>query len=167
MRIHITGNAGSGKSTLAAHIGAELDLPVSGLDSIVWRSGWQKTPPEVRMSLESALVAKPRWVIEGVSKTVRQAADVVILLDVSRAVAYGRCARRNWRYLLRSRPGLPPGCPELLIVPRLMRLIWNFPGCVQPDILADMAQSTGQFLHVRGAVELRQALTGIGVRESP
>ncbi len=163
-RIHITGNAGSGKSTLAKHIGCSLDLPVSGLDEVVWSPGWKKTPMDERETLEESLVAEPSWVIEGVSGIVRKAADVVILLDVSRPISYYRCAKRNWRYLFRSRPGLPPRCPEILIVPRLVRLIWNFPLRIQPQILADMQRAPARFFHVTNDHDLDAVLAELGVR---
>ena len=51
MRIHITGNAGSGKSTFAKSIGDILGVHVYGLDKIVWKEGWKKTPLHERKSL--------------------------------------------------------------------------------------------------------------------
>ena len=86
MRIHITGNAGSGKSTFAKSIGDVLGVHVYGLDKIVWKEGWKKTPLHERNSLEEELVAKPQWVIEGVSSIARQAADITIFLDFPRRV---------------------------------------------------------------------------------
>lgn len=163
MRVHVTGNAGSGKSTLAARLGTSLGLPVKGMDQIVWMPGWEKTPTEKRAVLEKAMVSERRWVIDGVSPTVRKVADVVIFLDVGRPTAFYRCAKRNWRYLFRSRPGLPPGCPELLIIPRLAHLIWNFPNKVKPQIVADMEQATGRYFHVTNANELSAALRELGV----
>ena len=161
-RIHITGNAGSGKSTLAVRLGAALQVPVTGLDEIVWRPGWTKTPSDERLMLEQQLVSRPNWIIEGVSKTVREAAEIVILLDVSRFVAFSRCARRNWRYLFRSRPSLPPDCPELLIIPRLCRLIWNFQKNIKPQIVSDMQRSDTKFFHVSSADELDIVLRELG-----
>jgi len=163
VRIHITGNAGSGKTTLAEHIGQALDLPVFGLDAIVWSPGWRKTPSEVRDVQEAELVAQPQWVIEGVSGLVREAADVVIVLDVDRLTSLVRCAKRNWKYLFRSRPGLPARCPELLIVPRLCRIIWRFPERVLPTILADAHSGQAQYFRVRNAVEQRAALLTLGI----
>ncbi len=162
-RIHITGNAGSGKSTLADALGASLGLPVRGLDEIVWSPGWKKTRIEQREALERALISEPDWVIEGVSQTVRKAADVVIFLDVARPTSYWRCAKRNWRYLFRSRPGLPAHCPEILIIPRLVRLIWNFPRIVRPQILSDMRASDARCFHVSNTTELSAALSELGV----
>ena len=42
-RIAIIGNAGGGKSTLARKLGKALDLPVTHVDSIQYRSDWQRT----------------------------------------------------------------------------------------------------------------------------
>jgi len=162
-RIHITGNAGSGKSTLASHVGSVLDLPVYGLDETVWLPGWKKSSPERRDALEDALVSKPSWVIEGVSQKVIRAADAVILLDVSRPTAYYRCAKRNWRYLLSSRPGMPRGCPELLIIPYLVKLIWRFPSNVQPRLLEAARDCDTKIFHVRNHSEVEAALGEIGV----
>ena len=165
MKIHVTGNAGSGKTTLAAVIGAELGLPVYGLDSIVWSPGWQKTSPDIRAAKESELISGDDWVIDGVSPAVRRAADVTILLDVDRLTSFRRCASRNWKYLFRSRPGLPERCPEILIFPRLCQIIWRFPTRVLPQILGDLEASSGQFFRVRNDRERYTALSYLGIDE--
>lgn len=134
-RIFITGNAGSGKSTLAREIGQLLSIPVFGLDQVVWQSGWRKTPPPERDQALSQLAAGATWVIEGVSKIIEAQADLVIFLDVHPSLCAWRCAQRNLPYLFRSRPGLPPSCPELLIVPQLLKMIWRFNTAVRPGIL--------------------------------
>ena len=126
MRIHVTGNAGAGKTTSAARIAAAFDLPLHGLDAIVWSPGWRKTPPDERARLEEELIAGERWVIEGVSSRVQRAADAIVFLDVPPAICLARCARRNLPFLFRSRPGLPERCPEWRIAPRLVRIITTF-----------------------------------------
>ena len=125
---------------------------------IVWQPGWQKTPPDERERLEGELIEQPAWVIGGVSPRVRKAADVVIYLDVSRPTAYYRCAKRNWRYLFRSRPELPEHCPEILILPTLCKMIWRFPTRVAPQILADCrALEEGSEFFTRG---MRKSFSG-------
>lgn len=161
-RIFITGNAGSGKSTLARRIGASLGIPVQGLDQVVWRPGWRKAEPDERAAAESALIAPAAWVIEGVSWTVLEAADLVIFLDVSRRTSYLRCARRNWRYLFRSRPGLPENCPELLIIPELIRIIWRFRERVRPRILSVLSERPTTSWIVRRPADLDQVLKQLG-----
>jgi len=150
-RILVTGNAGSGKSTLARQIAAQLNVPCFSLDRVVWQSGWKKTRQDEKTRLIQELIQPDSWVIDGVSSEVQAAADTVIFLDVERKVCFWRVCKRNWRYLFRSRPGLPAGCPEILIVPTLFKIIWNFPKRIRPRILAqcDQAGASQTFFHLR------------------
>lgn len=134
MRIHITGNAGSGKTTMAKELGFLLGVDVHGLDKIVWQEGWITRPSKERRRLEEELCQKTTWVIEGVSSIVRESADVVVFLDFSRRECYWRCLQRNWRYLFKSRPELPDRCPEIKIIPQLIKIIWQFPSQARPRI---------------------------------
>lgn len=134
-RILVTGNAGSGKSTLAKRIADRLCLPRHSLDGIVWQAKWKKTPQAEREERIQNLVLKDAWVIDGVSSHVQAVADVVIFLDVPRRVSFWRVTKRNWEFLFRSRPELPPGCSEVLIIPTLIKIIWHFPKRIRPRIL--------------------------------
>jgi len=145
MRILVTGNAGAGKTTLANALGRALGLPVHGLDRVVWQPGWKKTAQaQKQQALERLIASSDDWVIEGVSQTVMEAADTIILLDVPRHICLWRCAKRNRRYLFRSRQDLPERCPEILIIPKLVSIIWNFPARVRPSILAHMEHNKGK-----------------------
>jgi len=135
VRIHITGNAGSGKTTMTKELGLLLDVDVYGLDKVVWQQGWATRPSKERRKLEEALCQNPTWVIEGVSSVVRESADIIIFLDFSRSECYWRCLKRNWRYLFKSRPELPPHCPEIKIIPQLIKIIWQFPNTSRPKII--------------------------------
>ena len=143
MKIHITGNAGSGKTTLAKRLGQALDLPVSSLDSVVWKEGWVSASKEERRRGEHGLITKNSWVIEGVSKVVRDNSDYIVFLDIPRSVCLLRCFKRNIRYLFSSRPELPENCPEILILPRLLNLIWCFPARANTPILKSINQRRG------------------------
>lgn len=144
-RIHVTGNAGAGKTSLAQKLGEALSLPVFSLDSIVWKPGWQKTPREERRALETALIQRPAWVIDGVSEQVRQSADWVIYLDVPRHVCTWRGLRRSLRHFHRTRPELPTNCPEWRIVPRLLRIIWLFPSNAGMAIAREAAHDPNRY----------------------
>jgi adenylate kinase family enzyme len=157
-RIFITGNAGSGKTTLATQLGAALGHPVTSLDSIVWLPGWQKRDPESRRKLEQEIAAMPDWVVDGVSRQLLAAADFVVFLDVDRLTCFARCAVRNAPYLFRSRPGLPEGCPELAIVPKLVEIIWQFPSRVRPWIVLGLAARDGAFLQFDKTMRTERAV---------
>jgi len=137
LRINVTGNAGSGKSTLAADLGQKLGYPVHNLDSIVWLPHWKKRAAIERENLEDELVREPTWIIDGVSKRVRDAADLVVVLDASRSTCIFRAAKRNSRHLFHSRPGLPEHCPEILIIPRLIQIILKYPSLIRSEILRE------------------------------
>jgi adenylate kinase family enzyme len=156
MRIHITGNAGSGKSTFAKNIGDILGLHVYGLDKIVWKEGWEKTPLHERKSLEEEISEKPQWIIEGVSSIARQAADITIFLDFPRSVCYLRCVKRNWRYLFSSRPGLPDNCPEIKIIPTLAKIIWQFPYMAKPIIINEMDMENKRIITISSNDKISQ-----------
>ncbi len=130
MRIFITGNAGAGKTTLAKALGSQLSVPVVHLDQIIWQPYWQKTSDHDRSEAIEQITQSDNWIIEGVSEVVRTKADLTIFLDVPRYTCLLRCAKRNLPYLFRSRPELPAHCPEILIVPRILQIIWNFPNLV-------------------------------------
>ena len=138
MKIHVTGNAGAGKTTLANTIGQALNLPVYGLDQVVWQPSWQKTPPEERDRLEQALIEKPNWVIEGVSHQIRHAADLTLFLDVPRLRCLRRALIRSLPHLFSGRPELPENCPEYQILPQLVKIIWGFEDRVKPIIIEEI-----------------------------
>lgn len=162
-RVLVTGNAGSGKTTLVRELAAILDVPGYSLDSIVWQSGWMKTPPEKRQALIHELVRQERWVIDGVSIAAMAAADTVIFLDLPRRVTGWRAAKRTGRNLFRTRPEMPSGCVEALVIPKLARIIWGFPTTTRPRILAALkTRPLGQLVvHIASTSAQRQLVASV------
>ena len=144
-RIHVTGNAGAGKTTLAKRLGDQLDLPVRSLDSILWKSGWQKATPEERLPLEDALLREPRWVLDGVSARAREVADVILVLDVSTSVCLARASLRTLKHLTHQRPEFPAGCPEWRIYPTVARIILRFERVAGRQIRRDAEREPGRY----------------------
>lgn len=135
-KIMITGNAGSGKTTLSYKLAKLLNRQdIICLDKIVWKPGWLLVDKEAK-ELELAKIAKMQsWIVDGVSRTILEAADTILFLDYPRRVCYWRAFRRNWKYIFKSRPELPEKCPEIAMIGSLIKIIWNFPALVKPDIL--------------------------------
>lgn len=154
MRINVTGNAGSGKSTLAKIIADELSLPLIEMDRMIWASGWQRVPKETYLAKLTSQLQQESWVLDGVSKAARSQANLIVFLDFPRSVCTWRCAKRNWRYLFKSRPGLPEGCPEWRIISALAKIIRDFPSHARIAILRDIAELKVDSVVIKGSVDL-------------
>jgi adenylate kinase family enzyme len=161
-RVLVTGNAGSGKSTLSKKLADSLGLPYFGMDQIVWKEGWKKASDAEEQEKVAELIARDSWVIDGVSYEVMTAADVVIFLDTSRRVCFWRAAKRNGKYLFKSRPELPANCPEILIIPKLAQIIWRFPERVRPKILTEKTRrNRDTFIHIRSKADLEMYMQSL------
>ena len=116
-RIAIIGNAGGGKSTLARKLGKALDLQITYVDSIQYRSGWQRTETaECNRILDGAAQAD-RWVIDGFGSdtSIEQRiniADTVVFVDFPLWRHYWWSAQRQWAARNGQRSELPENCPE-------------------------------------------------------
>jgi adenylate kinase family enzyme len=163
-RVLVTGNAGAGKTTLVRNLAAALDIPAYSMDSIVWQAGWKRTPPVETQALTEELVQREQWVIDAVSLAATAAADTIIFLDLPRRVVGWRAAKRTLRYLFRTRPEMPPGCVEVLVIPKLVRIIWRFPTTARPRIVAAIADRSDAPLvvHVSSTAAQRRLVAMVG-----
>jgi adenylate kinase family enzyme len=160
VRINVTGSAGAGKTTYARRFAQALDLPVHHLDSIVWQPGWKKTPLETRAQMELEMTSQSTWVIDGVSDHVRRQADLVVVLDTPWFRCLFRAMRRSLPYLFRSRPLLPEKCPEILILPKLFRMIVTYPRTLKPVLTRESTQST-KYVFLKTQADYRAILAGL------
>jgi len=122
-KIMITGNAGSGKTTFSRKLAKILNRQdIICLDKIVWKPGWILVDKEEK-ELELAKITKMQsWIVDGVSKTILEAADTILFLDYPRHVCYWRVMKRSCKYIFNSRPELPERCPEILIIGSLIKI---------------------------------------------
>lgn len=74
-----------------------------------------------------------------------------------------RCAKRNWRYLCRSRPDLPENCHEILVIRKLLNTIWQFQDNVRPDILKSISQRPSSSYIIRRPNDLPPPLQSLGI----
>lgn len=162
-KILITGNAGSSKTTLSKELSKRLDIHNFGLDKIVWKQRWEKATKEERTRKVVDLVNCDAWIIDGVDFQAMGVAELVVFLDFPRSISYWRIIKRNLFHLFSSRPELPPNCPEILIFPYLIKLIWEFPNKVRPGILLEKEKriSSRSFVHIRSRRDLDAFMSSI------
>jgi adenylate kinase family enzyme len=116
-RIAIIGNAGGGKSTLARKLGTTLDLPVTHVDSVQYRSGWQRTEAAECDRILDGVANADRWVIDGFGSdaSIEQRiaiADTVVFVDFPLWRHYWWAGKRQWAARQGQRSELPENCPE-------------------------------------------------------
>lgn len=107
-RIWITGSSAAGKSTLARRWARQLDLHHLELDGLYHQAGWTPADPDVMRAQVAAVLAEPRWVVDGNYRSVlgtlvaeRCDLRVVLGLPIHRIMA--RVVRRTLgRVLLRT-----------------------------------------------------------------
>jgi len=146
---------------MAKELGLLLGVDVYGLDKVVWQEGWVTRQSKERRKLEEDLCQNPTWIIEGVSSVVCESADVIVFLDFSRRECYWRCLQRNWRYLFKSRPELPAHCPEIKIIPQLIKIIWQFPSKSRPRIVGSYDKENQTFITLNSNKDIKSFLDGI------
>lgn len=136
-----------------------LGLECYHLDQVVWKPHWRKSTEAERTHDINEITSGNSWIVEGVAKAVRQKSDLVVFLDVPRHRCLWRCLRRNLPYLFRSRPELPDHCPEIMILPKLLRIIWRFPANAGEEIRREAATSS-RYVVIRDAKDLSALLDG-------
>jgi adenylate kinase family enzyme len=164
-RILITVNAGSGKTKLATAMATHTGLAYVGLDKVVWQPHWKKTPGTERIKQQLSIANEAAWVVDGVSALLLEAADTVVFLDFPRHRCFWHAFCRNLPYLFRSRPGLPERCPEILIIPTLIKIIWLFPKLVRPGILEICQSGNKRIFHIRSNGDLLNFKMSIQLQE--
>jgi|SRR3989344_4310505 len=134
-RIHITGNAGSGKTTFGKALSKKLIIDLHGLDQIVWKSGWVKTPLEERKEKIRNLIDNKKWIIEGVSGQVFKSAELIIFLDIPLWECILGILKRFAQNGLKTRNDLPKNCPEYIGVFKAIKVAFIYQKVTRPLLL--------------------------------
>jgi adenylate kinase family enzyme len=137
-RIIIIGNGGTGKSTLGEHLARELAIPVTHLDQLSLRPGWQYVPEdEFTAKLRDILEART-WIVEGWSyhSTMQmriKAANVIIHLDYPIWYCYWNAAKRHIRYTFKQNPYDPPNSPIWKKTRIMVKAMWRVHKLHEPE----------------------------------
>jgi adenylate kinase family enzyme len=166
-RIAVIGSPGAGKSTLATQLAALTGLPLLHLDQLHWNPGWiESDPAEFRQRL-AAVVAAPRWIIDGnygATLALRLTrADAVVYLDYPVWLCLARLLRRVARSHGKVRSDMAPGCPERFDL-GFLAFVARFPFAGRRRIKAKLVAFEGTYIRLRSPAEARCFLAGLAER---
>ena len=127
-KIVIVGISASGKSAFGQRLSESLGLPVTFMDKVMWRPGWQYVGDEETATVLDEITQGEVWLIEGyvvgvARPMVFQRADTVIYLDYPRHISLWRYLKRVWKHRQNPRPELP-GSPESFS-PKFLWRVWT------------------------------------------
>jgi adenylate kinase family enzyme len=99
MKVAVFGKPGGGKSTLSQQIASATNLPLHQLDLIQFVEGGAKVPDAVFVKHFSAILAGPRWVIDGFGtprsfEDLLRSADVLVYVERAAIVHYWWVTKR-------------------------------------------------------------------------
>ena len=86
-KIIIIGSCGAGKTTFAQKINKKLNLPLTNLDQLYWKPGWERTSKTEWREKVEQLVKGDKWIIDGNYQSTFDirfpACDTIIFLDIN------------------------------------------------------------------------------------
>jgi adenylate kinase family enzyme len=138
-RVIVIGNSGGGKSTLARHLARCRALPYIDIDGLVWHADWQLTPTDIYEAEHTALIARDRWLIDGlghyasIPERVARATEI-ILIDLPLWVHFWLAAERQLVWSRQALAHLPAGIKEMPPTREVFRTIWEVDQSWMPGI---------------------------------
>ncbi len=127
-KILVVGVSASGKSVFSRELGQRIGIPVTYMDALMWKPGWNHIGNEATVNLLDEISKHSEWIIEGyVQKKalpfILERADTIIYLDYPRIVTAWRYIKRSWMH--RKVPRLElEGSPDKFSFEFLVR-IWK------------------------------------------
>ncbi|MGB0455139.1 MAG: hypothetical protein ACPGJV_15625 [Bacteriovoracaceae bacterium] len=152
MRILITGNSGSGKSSFGKRLSLKLNIPLYGLDQIVWKSNWVKVSKEEKEKKIKEITSHKSWIIEGVSKQAMNKADTVVFLDLPKHKCISNIIKRFLKNGVGTRKELPSNCPDYIGVLKAIKIALIFNKVTRPWIMEE--SRADNFIQVKNHEEL-------------
>lgn len=127
-KILVVGVSASGKSVFSRKLGKRMGIPVTYVDAIMWKPGWNYIGDEPTIRLLDEVSQRPEWIIEGyidkkAQPFVLERADTIIYLDYASIIAAWRYIKRSWMHRKDPRPELE-GSPDKFSFEFLM-LVWQ------------------------------------------
>lgn len=155
-KILIVGVSASGKSTFSRKLSEILNLPLTLMDSIMWKPGWVYVGDEIVVERLKEISKNPEWIIEGyIVKEARmflfEEADLVIYLDYSRIIPAWRYIKRCFMHRKNSRKELT-GSPERFSF-KFLRTVWMKWEAITLDEFLDKLEDKAKIIKLKSPKE--------------
>jgi len=156
-RVLVIGCSGAGKTHFSLRLAEKTGLPLVHLDEHFWQAGWVAREPKDWRQRISALMAEPRWIMDGnYTGSLEQrlpAADTVFFLDLPRRVSLISVILRTIASYGRTRYGVAAGCGERFEL-EFFAFIWNFHRIQRPRLTAALKNFGGKVVTFRSRAEI-------------
>ncbi|HMS33966.1 MAG TPA: hypothetical protein PKC91_07760 [Ignavibacteria bacterium] len=145
-RILVIGNSGSGKSTFSKFLGENLNIPVTHLDKIFWKPGWETRNREEFDSIIKEIILKDNWIIDGnYTRTLglrASRAELIYFFDYPVNFCVYRIYKRIFRskFRIERRYDISEGCHERWYDREFVDFVRNFNKNSRPRIYSDLEE---------------------------
>jgi adenylate kinase family enzyme len=167
-KVAVFGNAGGGKSTLARRLSAMTGLPLHALDTLQFRAGGAKVPPEEYAQAHADILRRSEWIIDGYGCPATlwerlSAADTLVYLDLPLLRHYGWVTKRLVKGLFVNPEGWPDNSPIWRGSLQSYQVVWRCHRDLTPRYRAYIAQvaDSKQVHHLKSRAEIAAFLRAL------
>lgn len=145
-RILVIGNSGSGKSTFSKYLGENLNIPVTHLDKVFWKPGWETLNREEFDSIIKEIILRDSWIIDGnYTRTLghrASRAELIYFFDYPVNFCIYRIYKRIFRskFRIERRYDISEGCPERWYDREFVDFVRNFNKNSRPRIYSALEE---------------------------
>lgn len=127
-RIAVVGVSAAGKSIFGRALAMKTGLPLTHIDAVMWKPGWDYIGNEATVQRLKEISAGEEWIIEGFIQkgafdAVLTRADAILYLDYPAHITAWRYIKRWWKHRKHPRPELE-GSPEKFSF-EFLRRVWQ------------------------------------------
>ncbi|MBI1332524.1 MAG: flagellar protein FlaR [Armatimonadetes bacterium] len=166
-RVMVIGNGGGGKTTLSLRLAEAKGLPLTEVDLIQFRPGWERTPAdEVRARLDE-VHDQDAWLIDGFGpwdsiERRAELADTIIFVDHPIWVHFWwACERQIAAALGQERVGGPEGCDLREVTKEMFETLWRVHENLRPMLVELVEHHPEKTIWIKSPEELDAFLAGL------
>lgn len=161
-KILIVGVSASGKTLFSRLLSDIVGIPVTHVDALTWRPGWNYVGDEAAVQKLDEVSRGDQWLMEGFIEKgalsfILERADTILYLDYPRIVTVWHYLKRSWLHRKNPRPELQ-GSPDRFSFEFLLR-IWRKKEVYRLNQSIQKLENKNKILFLRSPAESAHFLT--------